>query len=95
MAEYFVGQKEYFPGIGKIRYEGPKSDNPLSFKYYNPERKVGNKIMREHLRFAIAYWHSFGADGADPFGAATHIHPWISDASTTMEAHEHKLDAAF
>ena len=95
MAEYFVGQKEYFQGIGKIRYEGPKSDNPLSFKYYDPERKVGDKTMREHLRFAIAYWHSFGADGADPFGAATHIHPWISDASTTMEAHEHKLDAAF
>ena len=95
MAGYFVGQKEYFQGIGNIRYEGPKSDNPLSFKYYDPERKVGDKTMREHLRFAIAYWHSFGADGSDPFGAATHIHQWISDASTIMEAHEHKLDAAF
>ncbi len=95
MAEYFVGHKEYFPGIGKIRYEGPKSDNPLAFKFYNPDRKVGQKTMREHLRFAVAYWHSFGADGTDPFGAATHIHPWTSDARNPMEAHEHKLDAAF
>jgi len=66
MAEYFVGQKEYFPGIGKIHYEGPKSDNPLAFKFYDPDRKVGNTTMREHLRFAIAYWHSFGQDGTDP-----------------------------
>ncbi len=95
MATYFVGNKEYFPGIGKIRYEGPKSDNPLAFKFYNPDRKVGQKTMREHLRFAVAYWHSFGADGTDPFGAATHIHPWTSDARNPMEAHEHKLDAAF
>ena len=95
MSDIFIGQKEYFPGIGKIPYEGPKSDNPLAFKFYNPERKVGSKTMREHLRFAVAYWHSFGADGTDPFGAATLIHPWTTDASTLMEAHEHKLDAAF
>jgi len=95
MAEYFVGQKEYFPGIGKIRYEGPKSDNPLAFKYYNPDRVVGDKPMREHLRFAVAYWHSFGEDGTDPFGSATHIHPWTEDADTPMEKHEHKIDAAF
>ncbi len=95
MAEYFVGHKEYFPGIGKIRYEGPKSDNPLAFKYYDPDRMVGGKTMREHLRFAVAYWHSFGEDGSDPFGSATHIHPWESDAKTPMEVSEHKIDAAF
>jgi xylose isomerase len=95
MAEYFVGHKEYFPGIGKINYEGPKSDNPLSYKFYNPDRKVGGKTMREHLRFAVAYWHSFGADGTDQFGDATHIHPWSSDAHTPIEKSEHKLDAAF
>ena len=95
MAEYFIGHKEYFPGIGKIPYEGSKSDNPLAFKYYNPDRKVGGKTMREHLRFAVAYWHSFGQDGSDPFGSATHIHPWEIDASTPMEACEHKIDAAF
>ncbi|MDR1031344.1 MAG: xylose isomerase [Treponema sp.] len=95
MADYFVGNKTYFPGIGRIHYEGPKSDNPLAFKYYNPEKVVGKKKMKEHLRFAIAYWHSFCADGADPFGAPTHPHPWITDAKSPLEAAEHKLDAAF
>ncbi|MDR2393297.1 MAG: xylose isomerase [Treponema sp.] len=95
MADYFVGNKEYFPGIGRIGYEGPKSDNPLAFKYYDPEKFVGKKKMKDHLRFAIAYWHSFCADGADPFGAPTHPHPWITDAKNPMEAAEHKLDAAF
>jgi xylose isomerase len=51
--------------------------------------------MKDHLRFAIAYWHSFCGDGADPFGAATHIHPWSNDENSPMEAAEHKLDAAF
>ncbi|MDR2509991.1 MAG: xylose isomerase, partial [Spirochaetaceae bacterium] len=73
MADYFVGNKEYFPGIKKIAYEGPKSKNPLSFKYYDAEKSVAGKKMREHLRFAVAYWHSFCGDGADPFGAATHL----------------------
>ncbi|MHB9151225.1 MAG: xylose isomerase [Spirochaetales bacterium] len=95
MADYFIGSKEYFPGIGRIAYEGPKSDNPLAFKYYDAERLVGGKTMREHLRFAVAYWHSFCGDGSDPFGAATHIHPWGSDARDPLEAAEHKIDAAF
>ncbi|MDR1955629.1 MAG: xylose isomerase [Treponema sp.] len=95
MADYFVGSKEYFPGIGRIAYEGPQSDNPLAFKYYNPEHVVGKKKMKDHLRFAVAYWHSFCADGADPFGAPTHPHPWITDATDPMEAAEHKMDAAF
>lgn len=95
MAEYFVGNKEYFPGIGKIKYEGPKSDNPLAFKYYNPDKKVGNKTMKEHLRFAVAYWHSFCGDGTDMFGAATQKQPWKLDTKTPMEGAEHKLDAAF
>ncbi|MDR0629555.1 MAG: xylose isomerase [Treponema sp.] len=95
MADYFVGGKEYFPGIGRITYEGPKSDNPLAFKYYDPEKVVGKKKMKDHLRFAVAYWHSFCADGADPFGAPTHPHPWITDAKNPMDAAEHKMDAAF
>ncbi|MDR3333951.1 MAG: xylose isomerase [Treponema sp.] len=95
MADYFVGNKEYFPGIGRIKYEGPESDNPLAFKYYDPEKVVGGKKMKDQLRFAVAYWHSFCADGADPFGAATHPHPWIVDAKSPMEAAEHKMDAAF
>lgn len=95
MAEYFVGNREYFPGIGKIRYEGPKSDNPLAFKYYDPDKKVGGKTMKEHLRFAVAYWHSFCADGTDMFGVGTLKQPWKLDAKTSMEGAEHKLDAAF
>ena len=95
MADYFVGKKEYFPKINKIKFEGAKSDNPLAFKYYDAEKKVGKKKMKDHLRFAIAYWHSFCADGTDPFGSATHIHPWITGAKNAMEAAENKMDAAF
>jgi len=95
MADFYVGKKEYFPKIKKIKYEGPKSGNPLAFKYYDPEKKVGKKKMKDHLKFAIAYWHSFCGDGADPFGSATHIFPWNTDAKTPMEAADHKMDAAF
>jgi xylose isomerase len=95
MADFYVGDTEYFPGIGKIPYEGPESDNPLAFKFYDPEKIVGGKKMKDHLRFAVAYWHSFCADGTDPFGSATHLHPWIAGARDPMEAAEHKMDAAF
>ena len=87
MGDYFKGGKEYFPGIGKIKFEGKKSDNPLAFKFYNPDQKVGGKTMKEHLRFSIAYWHSFCGDGGDPFGNATIQYPWKTP--------EEKLDAAF
>jgi len=93
MADIFKGSKEYFPGIGKIKYEGPKSDNPLAFKYYDPDKVVAGKTMKEHLRFAVAYWHSFCADGQDQFGSGTIKHPW--NVGSPMEAAEHKLDAAF
>jgi len=55
MSKVFIGDQEYFPGIGKIEYEGTKSDNPLSFKFYDPDRTVAGKSMRDHLRFAVAY----------------------------------------
>jgi len=95
MTDYFVGTKEYFPGIGRIPFEGPKSDNPLAFKYYDPERKVGGKTMKEQLRFAVAYWHSFCGDGLDPFGSPTHFFPWNDPPATPIQAAERKLDAAF
>ncbi|MDR0323317.1 MAG: xylose isomerase, partial [Treponema sp.] len=95
MADFYVGKKEYFPQIAKIKYEGPKSKEPLSFKYYDPEKKVGTRTMKDHLRFAVAYWHSFCADGVDPFGSATMSHPWSKDAKNPMEAAENKQDAAF
>ncbi|GHU60948.1 xylose isomerase [Spirochaetia bacterium] len=94
MANYFTGNKEYFPGIGKIPFEGSGSKNPLSFKYYDTEKTIRGKKMRDWLRFAIAYWHSFCADGADPFGVGTHIFPWNS-TNDPLENAKNKADAAF
>jgi xylose isomerase len=94
MADYFTGKKEYFPRIKKIKYEGPKSNNPLAFKYYHPEKKIGKRKMKDYLRFAAAYGHCFCGGGSDPFDAV-HPQPWIADARTPMEAAEHTMDAAF
>lgn len=93
MSNVFIGNREYFKGIGKIAYEGPKSDNPLAFKFYDPKKVVAGKTMEEHLRFSIAYWHSFCADGNDPFGKATMVFPW-KDADP-MQAAKNKAEAAF
>ena len=90
----WIGNREYFPGISRIEYEGPESDNPLAFKAYDADRVVGNKTMREHLRFSICYWHTFCADGADPFGPGTRLHPW-GESDDRVKAAEEKLDAAF
>ena len=95
MSDYYTGTKEYFPEIKKIKFEGGKSRNSLAFKYYDAEKVIGGKKMKDHLRFAIAYWHSFCGDGADPFGAATHIFPWSLNSKNAMEAAENKMDAAF
>lgn len=94
MANYFTGNKEYFPGIGKIPFEGSGSKNPLAFKYYDAEKTIRGKKMRDWLRFAIAYWHSFCADGSDPFGVGTHIFPWNS-TNDPLENAKNKADAAF
>jgi xylose isomerase len=94
MANYFVGNKEYFPGIGKISYEGSGSKNPLAFKYYDAEKIIHSKKMKDWLRFAIAYWHSFGADGSDPFGTGSHIFPWNS-SDDPMQNAKNKADGAF
>jgi len=90
----FIGDQEYFPGIGRIEFEGPDSDNPLSFKAYDPGRLVAGKTMEEHLRFAVCYWHTFCADGGDPFGPGTRHRPW-SVSSDSMENARNKTDAAF
>jgi xylose isomerase len=86
-------KKEYYPGIGKITFEGKKSKNPLAFRWYDPEQVVSGKKMKDHLRFAIAYWHSFCGDGTDQFGNATHQYPW-NDASPEDRI-KMRLDAAF
>ncbi len=90
-----IGKKEFFPGIGKIGFEGPDSRNPLAFKYYDENRMVAGKSMKDHFRFAIAYWHSFCGNGSDPFGTAgTMDLPW-NVAKDPMQAAKDKLDAAF
>ncbi len=91
---FFKGSKEYFPGIGKIGYEGPDSKNPLAFKYYDENKVIAGKTMKDHLRFGIAYWHSFCADGADPFGSGTIEFPWNSTNDGMTNA-ANKADAAF
>lgn len=91
--DYFVGDKEYFKGIGKIKFEGKESKNPLAFKVYDAKKKIAGKTMEEHLRFATAYWHSFCADGADPFGSSTMVHPFHN--SDPMKQAMAKADAAF
>ncbi len=90
----FLGDKEYYKGIPEIKYEGKESDNPLAFKYYNPDQKVAGKTMREHFKFAVAYWHSFCGTGADPFGPGTLNFPWDKPADP-MKAAMEKADAAF
>ena len=68
---------EYFKNVSTIKYEGPKSDNPLAFKYYKPDEVIGGKTMEEHLRFAVAYWHTFQGRGSDPFGLdGAALRPW-------------------
>lgn len=89
-----IGNREYYKGIGEIRYEGKESDNPLAFKYYNPDQLVAGKTMREHLKFAVAYWHTFCGVGADPFGPGTQDFPWDRH-SDPIDAAKAKADAAF
>ena len=67
----------FFPNIGKIQFEGKESDNPMAFRYYEPNRVIAGKSMKEHFKFAIAYWHSFCGTGGDPFGPGTIKHPWM------------------
>ncbi|ETZ21678.1 xylose isomerase [Pedobacter sp. V48] len=85
---------EFFKNIGKVNFEGRESDNPLAFKWYDPERIVAGKTLKDHLRFAGAYWHSFCGNGADPFGEASHIFPW-NQKSDPVERAKDKMDAAF
>ncbi len=86
-------KKEVYSGIGKIEYEGKKSKNPLAFRWYDPEQVVSGKTMKDHLRFAVAYWHSFCGDGTDQFGNATHNYPWSN--MSLDDKIKYRIDAAF
>jgi len=94
MQDPIIGAKEYFPTVPKIEYEGPDSDNPFAFKYYNPNQEVHGKIMAEHFRFAVAYWHTFCGTGGDPFGPGTKSFPW-NVSNDPYQAAKDKMDAAF
>jgi len=83
-----------FPDVPKIPYEGPQSDNPLAFRWYNPEEVVEGKTMKEHLRFSVVYWHTFRGTGADPFGPGTAVRPW-DDGSESVENAQNRARVAF
>jgi xylose isomerase len=89
-----TGDKEYFKGIGQIKYEGPESDNPLAFRWYDENKVVAGKTLKEHFKFSCAYWHSFVNDGTDPFGGATHVFEW-NKKQDAVERAKDKMDAAF
>jgi xylose isomerase len=86
--------KEYFPGIGQIKFEGKESKNPMAFRYYEPERVVYGKPMKDWFNFAMAWWHTLCAEGGDQFGGGTQHHSWVG-AADALEAAKAKLDAGF
>lgn len=89
-----MATKEYFPEIGKIKFEGKESKNPLAFHYYDPEKVVAGKKMKDWLKFAMAWWHTLCAEGADQFGGGTKTFPW-NDSDNAVERAKHKVDAGF
>jgi xylose isomerase len=86
--------KTYFPGIQKIKYEGKESKNPLAFRWYDENLQINGKSLKDHLRFAIAYWHSMCGGGQDPFGSPTRPMPWMESSDVIQKAKD-KMDAAF
>ncbi|RYF86441.1 MAG: xylose isomerase [Chitinophagaceae bacterium] len=86
--------RTYFKNIPEIKFEGRESDNPFAFRWYDESKVVAGKTLKEHFKFACAYWHSFNANGSDPFGGATHIFPW-DESSDPLERAYAKADAAF
>ncbi len=85
---------EAFPEIDKIQYEGPDSKNPLAFKHYNADELVGDKAMKDHLKFSVAYWHAMRNPLADPFGGGTAQRPW-DDGSDSVENAQNRARVAF
>ncbi|MEI8004712.1 MAG: xylose isomerase [Bacteroidota bacterium] len=84
----------YFSSIGNIPYEGPQSKNPLAFRWYDANREVAGKTLKDRLRFSVAYWHSFCGTGSDPFGRGTRIFPW-DDVSDPIDKAKIRMDYAF
>lgn len=89
-----MSKQEFFPGIGKIKFEGKESKNPLAFRYYDPEKMINGKKMKDWLKFAMAWWHTLCADGGDQFGGGTKTFPWAAGASA-LDIAKCKVDAGF
>ena len=89
-----MATKEYFPGIGKIKFEGKESKNPMAFRYYDAEKVINGKKMKDWLKFAMAWWHTLCAEGGDQFGGGTKKFPWNGDADK-VQAAKNKMDAGF
>ncbi len=94
MTNIFVGETEYFSSVSRIEYEGPQSDNPLAFKFYDENKMIGDKTMKDHLRFAACYWHTFCGTGGDPFGPGTQVFEWDNAGDPLTRARQ-RMDAAF
>src|ERR1700687_1422969 len=77
-----------FFDVQKIRYEGPDSANPLAFRHYNPEDKIGGKTLKDQLRFSVAYWHTMRGSGSDPFGPGTMLRPWETGSDDVAMAQQ-------
>ncbi|MDR2844315.1 MAG: xylose isomerase [Candidatus Symbiothrix sp.] len=88
------GSKEFFPTVGKIKFEGKESKNPLAFRWYDENQVVLGKSMKDWFRFSMAYWHTLCAEGGDPFGPGTKKFPW-NNASDAISRAKYKMDAAF
>lgn len=89
-----MATKEYFPGIGKIKFEGKESKNPMAFRYYDAEKVIMGKKMKDWLKFSMAWWHTLCAEGGDQFGGGTKHFPWNGDADK-LQAAKNKMDAGF
>ena len=94
MTKIVTGEKEFFKGMGQVKFEGQQSDNPYAFKWYDENKVVAGKTMKEHLRFAVCYWHTFCNTGNDPFGPGTKHFPW-DVATDAVQRAKDKMDAAF
>ena len=87
-------QQDYFKNINSIKFEGKESDNPLAYKYYDANRMVMGKSLRDHFKFAMCYWHSMNDNGTDPFGRLTNLYPWNQETDVLKQA-KNRADAAF
>ena len=89
-----MATKEYFPGIGKIKFEGKESKNPMAFRYYDAEKVIMGKKMKDWLKFSMAWWHTLCAEGGDQFGSGTTLFPWNGNTDA-IQAAKDKMDAGF